>query len=341
MPSGFFQALPGDFPPRDVQDLMAWPFFSLAKTPRFVPIDLTMGDVSIRVEASHERGMATIWDSDILIWAASQIIEARDSGLRTSPFMVATPREILTFIGRGTGARDYGRLRAALARLQSTTVRTSLRRRRDSQLRGFSWLNEWRELRAPLQGHAGRVEIVLPDWFYTALLDDGLILRIDPAYFRLTGGLERWLYRLVRKHAGQQRQGWRFTFEHLHEKSATLSGFARFAADLRELVRRQSLPGYDLTIEGDPDRQETLVFRPSDLSTGGGGRPVRHRVLSGVEHRVPSIGITACYQSKKGSIQSGESTGCEALNLDSNYKESNCTDGGRPENGGKPSGRAS
>ncbi|MDU6725561.1 MAG: RepA replication protein, partial [Bradyrhizobium sp.] len=32
-----FRALPGDLAPRDAQDLMAYPFFSLAKTKRVVP----------------------------------------------------------------------------------------------------------------------------------------------------------------------------------------------------------------------------------------------------------------------------------------------------------------
>ncbi|MCP6060041.1 replication initiator protein A, partial [Klebsiella pneumoniae] len=83
------------------------------------PIDFAAGDVSIRVEAVPDHGMATIWDADILIWAASQIVEARDAGLRTSRFMVATPYEILRFVGRGTSLRDYQRLKAALDRLQS------------------------------------------------------------------------------------------------------------------------------------------------------------------------------------------------------------------------------
>ncbi|HYM44098.1 MAG TPA: RepA replication protein, partial [Steroidobacteraceae bacterium] len=34
-----FRALPGDLAPRDAQDLMAYPFFSLAKTHRTTPID--------------------------------------------------------------------------------------------------------------------------------------------------------------------------------------------------------------------------------------------------------------------------------------------------------------
>ena len=97
-----FRALPGDLAPSDAQDLMAYPFFSLAKTHRTTPIDFRMNEIAIRVEAVPEHGMATIWDADVLIWAASQIVEARDAGLRTSRLMAATPCEILTFIGRGT-----------------------------------------------------------------------------------------------------------------------------------------------------------------------------------------------------------------------------------------------
>ena len=65
-------------------------------------------------------------------------------------------------------------------------------------------------------GRPGGVELIVPDWFYRAVLDDALVLTIDRAYFKLTGGLERWLYRLVRKHGGRQRSGWRFDFHHLH-----------------------------------------------------------------------------------------------------------------------------
>src|SRR5690606_5362721 len=112
---------------RDAQDLMAYPFFSLAKSRRTVPIDFLSGPVTVRVEGTGAHGIATIWDADILIWAASQIVEACDAGIRPSRRMRATPYEILRFIGRGTSRRDYQRLRAALDRLQSTTVATSIR----------------------------------------------------------------------------------------------------------------------------------------------------------------------------------------------------------------------
>lgn len=122
-----FRALPGDMAPRDSQDLMAFPFFSLAKSRRTAPIDFRASGITIRVEGTAEHGIATIWDADVLIWAASQIVEARDAGLRPSRLMQATPYEILRFIGRGTSLRDYQRLKAALDRLQSTTVATSIR----------------------------------------------------------------------------------------------------------------------------------------------------------------------------------------------------------------------
>lgn len=246
---------------RDAQDLMSWPFFSLAKTRRVTPIDFKMSDVTICVEATPEHGMATIWDADVLIWAASQIVDARDRGLRTSRLMVATPYEILAFIGRRDSIRDYDRLKAALDRLQSTTIATSIRQPSERRRHRFSWINEWKE-RIDGQGRPQGIELILPDWFYAGVIDDALVLTIDRTYFDLTGGLERWLYRLVRKHGGRQREGWRFDFAHLHLKSGSLSPFKRFAFELRDIVRRQALPGYELTIEVTADRRVHLAFAP-------------------------------------------------------------------------------
>lgn len=256
-----FRSRPGDLAPRDAQDLMAYPFFSLAKSRRIVPINFQAGTISIRVEAVPEHGMATIWDADVLIWATSQIVDARDAGLKTSRLMAATPYEILTFVGRGTSVRDYDRLKAALDRLQSTTVMTSIRQPLERRRHRFSWINEWKETANAL-GHPRGLELILPDWFYTGVLDKALVLTIDRAYFELTGGLERWLYRLVRKHGGRQQGGWSFDFVHLHAKSGSLSPLKHFAYDLRQIVRQQALPGYQLVITHDPNGAERLNFAP-------------------------------------------------------------------------------
>ena len=254
-----FTALPGELPLHDQQDLMAYPFFSLSKSKRVVPIETCSGPDFVRVEAALAFGIATIWDADLLIWAGSQLIEAEARGLPTSRRIRGLPHRILQALQRGRSERDYRRLRAALDRLQATTVLTSIRSLDGVQRHRFSWLSEWQEL-VDGAGRSHGIELVLPDWFYQGVLDQRLILRIDPAYFALTGGIERWLYRIVRKHAGRQPAGWRFSFRQLHAKSGSLARFSDFALDLRRIAAGPGLPGYGLMVERDPAGEEHLSF---------------------------------------------------------------------------------
>ena len=50
---------------------------------------------------------------------------------------------------------------------------------------------------------------------------------------------------------------------HLHAKSGSLSPIKHFAYDLRQIVSRQTLPGYKLVITHDPNGAERLNFAPS------------------------------------------------------------------------------
>ena len=254
----------GDASPRDQSDLMERPFFSLAKLSRTAPILYQSGGIRVEVHAVPEHGMATIWDADILIWAASQIVEAENIGRKTSRLLRFTPYQLLTAIGRQTGAREYRLLKGALGRLQSTAVRTTIRNGEQWRRRPFSWINEWGEC-TTRDGRVEGMECILPDWFYRGVIDRSLVLAIDRAYFRLTGGIERWLYRVARKHAGRQPTGWRFEVAHLHKKSGCLVRHSDFARQLRGIVARQPLPGYRLRIER--DRREVLQILPADLST--------------------------------------------------------------------------
>jgi plasmid replication initiation protein len=178
--------------------------------------------------------------------------------------MATTPHEILTFTGRGTAGHNYERLKAALDRLQSTTIATTIRQPSQRRRHRFSWINEWKE-RLDGDGRPLGIELILPDWFYSAVIDSALVLTIDRAYFDLTGGLERWLYRLVRKHGGHQIGGWSFDVSHLYLKSGVLSPRKQFAFDLRKIVLRQRLPGYTLRLEKTFGRERlNFVAVPED-----------------------------------------------------------------------------
>jgi plasmid replication initiation protein len=254
-----FIALPSDLPARDQQDLMERPFFSLSKNKRTIPIEYRVGENYIRVTANEAYGMATIWDADILIWAASQLTEARDRGLETSRYMRFVPYDVLKFTRRATGGKGYQDLKAALDRLQSTTIVTSIRQGKRQRHHTFSWLNEWEET-VDAHGHSLGIEFILPDWFYQGVLNQKLILTIDPAYFDLTSGIERWLYRVVRKHGGRQKTGYAFTFRQLYEKSGSLARFSDFAIDLRQIEARQNIPEYWLSCYQNDDNEECLHF---------------------------------------------------------------------------------
>src|SRR5467141_3573768 len=282
---------------RDQRDLKSQPFFSLAKGRRIASILYDAGGIRVEVHGFPEHGMATIWDADVLIWAASQIVEAADQGLRTSRFFRFTPYQLLIAIGRGPGQSQYVRLKRALQRLQSTVVLTTIRHGVNWRRMQFSWINEWEEL-VDARGQCHGVEFVLPEWFYRGVLDRSLVLTIDPAYFALTCGIERWLYRVARRHAGHQPQGWTFELRHLYAKSGSAARFSDFALDLRRIAARQSLPGYDLFIQLEKAR-ELLRVVPRRLSTGtvdGSVEPIRRSGARSVRRSGATLSANQAHQ---------------------------------------------
>lgn len=257
---------------RDQQDLMENPLCSLSKKPRTEPIRYQVGDKFVTVSANSETGIATIYDHDILIWAATQIREAADQGLPHSRVIVFHPYNVLKSIRRETGGVNYERLKEALNRLQGTRVVTSIRDTDEGGKKGragrgvtFNLLNSW-GYQKEKNPEDDRWFIELHDWMYRGIVNHKLVLSIDPAYFLLESGLERWLYRVFRKHAGQQDTGWQFTMRQLHAKSGSTQRFSNFALDVRKVVARinaddasgQGLPGYHIEISRNADGEEII-----------------------------------------------------------------------------------
>jgi plasmid replication initiation protein len=254
---------------------------STSERARLDPFLYKTRDVEVQVFGMPEHGMATIWDADVLIWAASQIVKAEGSGQRTSRLLRFTPYQLLTAIGRATGATEYRLLKRALARLQSTVIATTIRNGEHWRRQQFSWINEWEEM-TTRSGRSEGMECVLPEWFYRGVIDRSLVLTIDPTYFRLTGGIERWLYRIARKHAGHQPRGWSFEIPHLHAKSGSLARLSDFALDLRRIAARQPIPGYTLRMER-ATGAEILHILPAKFSTAPVEKPVSPFVTSGAQ----------------------------------------------------------
>ena len=260
----FFIPLMNDLPLKDQREVMERPFFSLQKRKRLKPIEYRSpdGEAWVKVEAMPAYGMATIWDADILIWAASVLNRMKEQGANDLPrTLTTTTYDLLRGIRRGTGGRAYHELQAALQRLETTSIRTSVRapkRRTEAQ---FGWLDGWTLEVDPETDQPRGMTITLSNWVYEGIVRERSLLTMHQDYFLLTGGLERAVYRIARKHAGQQRGGWSCRVELLREKTGSDSKVKEFNRMLRKIIEADQLPDYSLSMTQTVDGEPAVLFQ--------------------------------------------------------------------------------
>lgn len=248
-----------DMPLRDQREMMERPFFSLAKSKRVKPIDYKSpdGKLWVHVSANPDYGMATIWDADILIYCASVLADMARRGRNDIPRKLhLMPYDLLRAIGRPTTGRAYELLGQSLDRLVATTIKTNIRaeNRREAT---FSWLDGWTQLVDEKTERSRGMTIELSSWFYEGVLMTGGVLSIDRAYFDLTGGRERWLYKVARKHAGGAGEaGFAISMPTLFEKSGAEGQYRRFKFEIAKIAERDELPGYTLSLETAAGKRE-------------------------------------------------------------------------------------
>src|SRR3546814_16612777 len=88
-------------------------------------------------------------------------------------------------------------------------------------------------------------------------------------YFLLTGGLERALYRVARKHVGQQRGGWTCRLEVLREKNGSDDKPKEFARMVRKILEADQPPEYTITITKTTEGAPAEQFEPRGSAEAG------------------------------------------------------------------------
>ena len=259
-----FIPLMGDLPLKDQRETMERPFFSLQKRKRVKPIEYSSpdGETWVKIEAIPAYGMATIWDADILIWAASTLNRMREQGVNDLPrTLKTTSYDLLRAIKRDTSGRAYQELQAALQRLQTTSISTSIRAPKRRTKAGFNWLDKWTLEVDPDTDQPRGMTITLSDWVYEGIIGERSLLTMHQDYFLLTGGLERALYRIARKHAGNQKGGWTCRVEVLRDKTGSDSKPKEFNRMLRKVVEADQLPDYAMQMTTTADGSPAVLFR--------------------------------------------------------------------------------
>jgi plasmid replication initiation protein len=177
-----------------------------------------------------------------------------------SPTIYTTPHELLTGIARDTGGKDYKELMAAIRRLRSTDVETNIRAGK-RRFVAFHYLEqlagEGSEPDDPNQLKS--IALTLPKWIFDGIMNAD-VLTLDRQYFLLKGGLERAVYRIVRKHAGMQEKGWLVKVETLYAKTGSEGSLKKFAYRMRELAKEDDLPGYIMRMTTAADGSPAIQF---------------------------------------------------------------------------------
>lgn len=236
---------------KDVMQHMEHPFYSLSKKPETTVKRYRNGPNWLEITPSV-KGLATIYDKDILIYCISQIMAKLKQGEQVSPRVRINSHELLIFTNRGTSGREYRSLIDALDRLEGTRIRTNIVSGDEEQIDGFGLIDASSIRRKHgLDGRLLWCEVKLSDWVFNAIRNQE-VLTLHRDYFRLRKPIERRVYEIARKHCGQQRS-WRITLAKLLLKTGSQSPEKRFRQMIRQLVQHDHLPDYHVTFEESDD----------------------------------------------------------------------------------------
>lgn len=250
--------------PKSDRHSMEHPFFSISKRKDLQIRHYENPDGTWLEITPSVKGLATIWDRDVIIFAISVIRDAMARGItfehpaKDQPINI-TAYNMLAATSRGTGGKSYDDLELALDRLRGTTIKTNIttggngkNSERTDATEGFGLIEKYKIVRDSKTRRMLSVELILSEWLWDAIQSDKDLLTIDREYFSITGGLERRLYELARKHCGHQKV-WQIGMEKLFNKSGSVASQKEFRRMIKEIVKKNSLPGYLLEFDAKTD----------------------------------------------------------------------------------------
>lgn len=233
---------------KDDMASMEHPIFVLTKQPYLKIRRYEHGYNWFEIQPSS-KGVANIWDKDLLIYAISQIMAAKNEGRTYSKYVSFTAYDFLVFGNRHTSGREYEALKDSLTRLKGTILITNIRTGNEEITHGFGLIDSFTVRKEHLDGRVLEWGITLSDWLFNAI-EANEVLTLNPDYFRLRKPLERRLYEIARKHCGQQKE-WRINLDTLQNKCGSNSVKRNFKTMVKNISKHQHLPDYHVEVIND------------------------------------------------------------------------------------------
>ena len=226
---------------KDDMASMEHPFYSLSKKPDREPRRYEYKDHWIEFRPSI-KGLPTIYDKDLIIYAISQLIAGMKEGRPIAKRVQIDPYAFLVFTQRGVGGRDYDALSDSIDRIDGTRFRTNIL---FEGTRTDEWMGIIDGAKMQTDARTGKIkslELKLSDMVISSVQEmDVLTLHRD--YFRLSRPIERRIYEMARKAVGQD-ESWSFLMPTLHRKSGSKGTLREFRRQMKPIVEGDYLPDY-------------------------------------------------------------------------------------------------
>lgn len=255
---------------------MEFPIFSLSKNKDLETREYRRGNRTVKLIPSSV-GAPTVFDKDLLLYIASQIVNAKNQGKPISPIIEIDACDFLVETERGDGRASFERIMDMLHRLRGAILDTNIETGGIVTTEPFSLIKDYKVISQKsrtieLKGKRGKSEerqvqrvikfyVEISDWMFRAL-SNLEVLTLDRGYFRLTRSIERRLYELARKHCGDQAL-WSINIDLLAAKVGTGVSRAKFRAELREAIQADALPEYRIALDSNAKPDDVVFYTRS------------------------------------------------------------------------------
>jgi plasmid replication initiation protein len=245
-----------NLPIKDDMASMGHPMFTLSKNKDLRVIKYEREDVRISISPSHEHGLPTIFDKDVLLYCGSLLMGQVNKGITPPKTLRISSNDLLIATNRSVGGRGYDLLENALKRLHGVSITTNIKTNGMKQITGFHLIESFVFIESSfVKDRRVALEITLSDWFYNSIVGKE-VLTINRDYFRLGKALERRLYEIARKHCGAQKE-WSISLDFLYAKAGSTAPSRKFRFFIREIAETNYLPDYTIHLSDN----DVVTFR--------------------------------------------------------------------------------
>lgn len=266
-----FYSCPPNSSGRDIGFFMDVALFALSPRSKQTEITIQAKNKRITINGGKE-GIANINDYDLISFIYANFTkqlnewekDPKNSQLKPKKHYTIELYKFFKFANKQPNGDNYRRMRTSLQRLIKTTIFVEKLSENATEKhyagQKFSWISKFDFVENKLSQKETTLRIQITDELYNLMLAKGTksMLGLPKSYYQLKSTLEKFIFRLSRKMAGNGNA--KISIKELYMRSGSEREYRKFKADIKGLVKRNPLPDYRLDIYQNTAGDEILAI---------------------------------------------------------------------------------